>query len=464
MYLPERECSIQRRNQKVIEEAPCPIIDQGTRRMMGEQAVQLAKRVGYHSAGTVEFLMSPDKSFYFLEMNTRLQVEHPITEFITGLDLVELMIRVAAGQKLNHLSQERVSIPKGWSIESRVYAEDPKTYLPCIGTLEKYREPSSFNNGNPNIRCDSGITEGSEILIYYDPLICKLSTFGKDRKEAIDTMAQALDSYVISGITHNIPLLRQVVGNSRFRDGKKISTKFLLEEFGTEGFSGYSLDENERRILGEIAVQIHFELEGKKYKEGKLPHSIATKSQEQDSKMIVTIDGNENQSLIVYPKRENINLHWNDSLIKATIKKTENNLQEKNGENENDKEICYLIQLKEKPFTGKYSIQYKGTTFTILVQSEREFELSKIKNQTISKSNQNQNTNKKIKSPMPGQIISLSIKVGDIVKEGSELIVIEAMKMQNVIKAPFSAKVISIHTEEGKSVKANQELLELQKI
>lgn len=193
-YLPERECSIQRRNQKVIEEAPSVHLDQETRDAMGKQAVALAKGVDYFSAGTVEFLVDQKKNFYFLEMNTRLQVEHPITEYVTGLDLVELMIRVAAGEKLD-LDQNKIRKPNGWAIESRVYAEDPTKFLPSIGFLDKYIEPQ----GGPEIRCDSGIVEGSEISVFYDPMICKLCTYGANRDEAMNTMVKALDSYVIKG-------------------------------------------------------------------------------------------------------------------------------------------------------------------------------------------------------------------------------------------------------------------------
>lgn len=248
-YLPERECSIQRRNQKVIEEAPSVHIDQKTREAMGEQAVQLAKAVGYYSAGTVEFLVDSQRNFYFLEMNTRLQVEHPITEYITGLDLVELMIRVAAGEKLD-LDQSVVNKPNGWAFESRVYAEDPEKFLPSIGRLEKYIEPVGHN-----VRCDAGVREGSEITMYYDPMICKLVTYGKDRQEAMDTMNTALDSYVIKGVTHNIPLLREVLSHPRFVSGK-ISTKFLPEEF-PGGFSGHVLTPEQRRLLLHLGAYVH---------------------------------------------------------------------------------------------------------------------------------------------------------------------------------------------------------------
>lgn len=236
VYLPERECSIQRRNQKVIEESPSTHLDQATRQAMGEQAVLLAKHVGYSSAGTVEFLVDRQRNFYFLEMNTRLQVEHPITEYVTGLDLVEQMLYSAAGYPLA-LQQAEVQI-NGWAVEARVYAEDPENYLPSVGRLLTYQEPWTNNDlqnqqqqqQQQQRRCDSGFMEGSTIHVEYDPLICKLVTHGKDRQDALETMVQALDEYVIKGVTHNIPLLRGVVAHPRFQQGD-ISTHFLAEEY-----------------------------------------------------------------------------------------------------------------------------------------------------------------------------------------------------------------------------------------
>lgn len=227
VYLPPRECSIQRRNQKVIEESPSVHIDSETWHKMGAQAVALARHVGYSSAGTVEFLVDNERNFYFLEMNTRLQVEHPVTEYVTSLDIVEHMLYAAAGHPLP-LQQQDIEC-RGWAIESRVYAEDPTRYLPSVGRLLTYREPRSSTS--PNIRCDSGIKEGSDIPVEYDPLLCKLTTYGETRDEAIDTMVKALDEYVIKGVTHNLPLLQSVVDHPRFRQGKAITTNFLAEEY-----------------------------------------------------------------------------------------------------------------------------------------------------------------------------------------------------------------------------------------
>uniref|UniRef100_A0A8C2AUG9 Propionyl-CoA carboxylase alpha chain, mitochondrial n=1 Tax=Cyprinus carpio TaxID=7962 RepID=A0A8C2AUG9_CYPCA len=260
LWLNERECSIQRRNQKVVEEAPSTFLDPDTRRAMGEQAVSLAKAVKYSSAGTVEFLVDSKKNFYFLEMNTRLQVEHPITECITGLDLVQQMIRIAMGYKLQH-KQSDIPI-NGWAIESRVYAEDPyKSFgLPSIGRLSQYQEPLDLHN----VRVDSGIEEGSDISIYYDPMISKLVTYGKTREEALKKMEEALDNYVIRGVTHNIPLLREIIVHPRFVSGD-ISTKFLPEVY-PDGFKGHMLTAGERRELLATAAALYVavEIDGEK--------------------------------------------------------------------------------------------------------------------------------------------------------------------------------------------------------
>src|SRR5262245_41452525 len=233
IYLGERECSIQRRNQKVVEEAPSPLLDEATRRKMGEQAVALAKAVGYDSAGTVEFVAGQDKSFYFLEMNTRLQVEHPVTELVTGIDLVEQMIRVAAGEKLA-LKQVDVKL-SGWAVESRVYAEDPfRNFLPSIGRLTRYRPPAETSLDGITVRNDTGVTEGGEISIHYDPMIAKLVTHAPTRAAAVVAQSNALDAFVIDGIRHNIPFLSALMQHKRWQDGR-LSTGFIAEEY-PDGF------------------------------------------------------------------------------------------------------------------------------------------------------------------------------------------------------------------------------------
>ncbi|RUV53074.1 acetyl/propionyl-CoA carboxylase subunit alpha, partial [Mesorhizobium sp. M5C.F.Ca.IN.020.14.1.1] len=240
VYLGERECSIQRRNQKIIEEAPSPFLDEATRHAMGKQAVALAKAVGYHSAGTVEFIVDRDRNFYFLEMNTRLQVEHPVTELVTGIDLVEEMIRVAAGEKLR-FGQDDVRL-NGWAIESRLYAEDPyRNFLPSIGRLIRYRPPAEGIRADGSlIRNDTGVVEGSEISMHYDPMIAKLCTWAPDRLSAIQVMGAALDDFEVEGIGHNLPFLSAVMEHRRFREGR-LSTAFIAEEF-PDGFAGVAIN------------------------------------------------------------------------------------------------------------------------------------------------------------------------------------------------------------------------------
>ena len=254
IYLGERECSIQRRNQKVAEEAPSPFLDEKTRKAMGEQAVALAKAVDYQSAGTVEFIVDKDRNFYFLEMNTRLQVEHPVTELITGVDLVEQMIRVAAGEKLA-IRQEDVKL-NGWAIESRLYAEDPyRGFLPSTGRLTRYRPPHEGDAGEGvTIRNDTGVYEGAEISIYYDPMIAKLCTHAPTRIEAIDAMSQALDSFVVDGIGHNIPFLTALMRHPRWRNGN-FSTAFIAEEY-PDGFKQIAPDDEQNNVLAAVALAV----------------------------------------------------------------------------------------------------------------------------------------------------------------------------------------------------------------
>src|SRR5579885_3627397 len=263
IHLGERECSIQRRNQKVVEEAPSPLLDEATRRAMGEQAVALARAVGYDSAGTVEFVVGQDKQFYFLEMNTRLQVEHPVTELVTGIDLVEQMIRIAAGEKLA-IRQSDVKL-SGWAVESRIYAEDPyRNFLPSIGRLVRYRPPAERVSGGITVRNDTGVYEGGEISLYYDPMIAKLVTHAKTRAAAVDAQADALDAFVIDGIRHNIPFLAAVMAHPRWRAGK-IWTSFIAEEF-KGGFRPQAPAGEQAEILAAVAAAVDHVLGERKRK------------------------------------------------------------------------------------------------------------------------------------------------------------------------------------------------------
>uniref|UniRef100_A0A673G8F8 Propionyl-CoA carboxylase alpha chain, mitochondrial n=1 Tax=Sinocyclocheilus rhinocerous TaxID=307959 RepID=A0A673G8F8_9TELE len=399
LWLNERECSIQRRNQKVVEEAPSTFLDPDTRRAMGEQAVSLAKAVKYSSAGTVEFLVDTKKNFYFLEMNTRLQVEHPITECITGLDLVQQMILIAKGYKLQ---QKQSDIPiNGWAIESRVYAEDPyKSFgLPSIGRLSQYQEPLDL----PNVRVDSGIQEGSDISIYYDPMISKLVTYGKTREEALKKMEEALDNYVIRGVTHNIPLLREIIVHPRFVSGD-ISTKFLPEVY-PDGFKGHMLTAGERRELLATAAALY---------------------------VAVEIDG----------EKVEVSGEWNlaSALLPITINGKHRNLQ------------CLL-----RTAAGEITLQYLGTSFKLRVLSKLAAYLRKHMPEKIP-----EDTSSILRSPMPGSVVAVSVKPGDNVAEGQEICVIEAMKMQNSMTAAKTAKVKSVHCKAGDTVGEGDLLVELE--
>lgn len=438
MYLPERECSIQRRNQKVIEEAPSVALNEDLRRKMGEQAVQLARRVGYFSAGTVEFLVDKHKQFYFLEMNTRLQVEHPITEYITGIDLVEQMIRVAAGQKLA-LRQSDI-ILKGWAFESRVYAEDPKLFLPSIGRLVKYQEP--LEEGNTEVRCDSGIREGSEISIYYDPLICKLCTHGPNRETAMANMRKALDSYVIGGITHNIPILREVLSQQRFKDGR-ISTNYLPEEF-PGGFDGHKLTLTEMQKLSSVAALIYIR---------QAKRSNPAWKQEP---LYIQISGLKSRDLVVEQNDEvtfNVTIDGSKSQVRIDGEwQVSNPILRLRVDSE-----PLIVQYAGSQYLGKMTLCAWGTPYEVTLMTETEHKLAEympIRDTELS--------DKVITAPMAGQIVSISVKVGDLVRQGAEIAVIEAMKMQNVLRAVRPGKVVAIHTAAGKNVAAESALVELE--
>lgn len=431
VYLPERECSIQRRNQKIIEEAPSTFIDPHIRKQMGEQAVALAKRVGYFSAGTVEFLVDSNKHFYFLEMNTRLQVEHPITELITGIDLVEWMIRVSMGHSLPITDQEKInSMIKGWAIETRVYSEDPSNYLPCIGRLVKYIEPTlsemyllpywmKFSNQSSihtDIRCDSGIVEGSDISIYYDPMICKLSTFGNSRKEAISKMIQALDRYIIQGLTHNISLLREIMIHPRFQTGD-ISTKFLKEEY-PEGFHGHELTYKESLIVDIAALMTVHLREYQHYNtfiSSQVYDIVAMNtrtryemSQFQIHKEFFSCVVNHPNSKKVYSSRMQ---RFQDSTILYYIQ-----VQDDHDSNLVTLQIFDDQSLFERVKTlanSTFSIQIRafGTIYTRQVYTSKQTYY-----QQWIKEKPALNYSKLILSPMPGNILDIRIKQGDVVR------------------------------------------------
>ncbi|XP_007958977.1 propionyl-CoA carboxylase alpha chain, mitochondrial [Chlorocebus sabaeus] len=446
LWLNERECSIQRRNQKVVEEAPSIFLDAETRRAMGEQAVALARAVKYSSAGTVEFLVDSKKNFYFLEMNTRLQVEHPVTECITGLDLVQEMIRVAKGYPLRH---KQADIPiNGWAVECRVYAEDPyKSFgLPSIGRLSQYQEPLHL----PGVRVDSGIQPGSDISIYYDPMISKLITYGSDRTEALKRMADALDNYVIRGVTHNIALLREVIINSRFVKGD-ISTKFLSDVY-PDGFKGHTLTKSEKNQLLAIASSLFvaFQLRAQHFQENSrmpiIKPDIANweLSIKLHDKVHTVVASNSGSTFLVEVDGSKLNVTstWNLALplLSVSVDGTQR-----------------TVQCLSREAGGNMSIQFLGTVYKVNILTKLAAELNKFMLEKVT-----EDTSSVLRSPMPGVVVAVSVKPGDTVAEGQEICVIEAMKMQNSMTAGKTGTVKSVHCQAGDTVGEGDLLVELE--
>ena len=446
IYLGERECSIQRRNQKVIEEAPSPLLDAATRKKMGEQAVALAKAVGYDSAGTVEFVAGQDKSFYFLEMNTRLQVEHPVTELITGVDLVEQMIRSAAGEKLS-LKQSDVKL-NGWAVESRVYAEDPyRKFLPSTGRLTRYRPPEEHSANGVTLRNDTGVYEGGEISIYYDPMIAKLVTHAGTRAEAIDAQADALDAFVIDGIRHNIPFLSALMAHPRWRAGK-LSTGFIAEEF-PDGFHPHAPDGERAQVLAAVAAAIDHVLgERKRQISGQMDgHRVTRESQravwlgETEYRLEVR---RENGTIEVrFPgkgkdSRRHLQSDWKpgDALWTGTI---------------NSKPVA--VQVRNIP--NGFAIAYRGVEAKAFVYTESEAGYARL-----MPPKKVADTGKQVLCPMPGLVVSIAVKEGQEVKAGETVAVVEAMKMENVLRAEIDGTVKKINAKQGDSLAVDAVILE----
>ena len=444
IYLGERECSIQRRNQKVIEEAPSPLIDAKTRRRMGEQAVALAKAVDYDSAGTVEFVAGQDRSFYFLEMNTRLQVEHPVTELVTGVDLVEEMIRSAAGEPLR-LKQADVKLA-GWAVESRVYAEDPtRGFLPSTGRLVKYRPPPEGVRDGVTVRNDTGVYEGGEISIHYDPMIAKLVTHAPDRLGAIDAQATALDAFVIDGIRHNIPFLSALMQHPRWREGR-LSTGFIAEEF-PDGFHplvakgeielrlavaaahiDHTLNARKRLISGQLREpeQMRFELK----------RVVAMGK----SRIELEIDPKKGGVEIVLGDGRRVTVHsdWKpgDPLWRGTVDGVE-------------------IAVQARPILNGYALSHAGVAVDARVYTRREAALA-----ALMIERKGVDGSRFLLCPMPGLVKAIAVKVGQEVKTGEQLCIVEAMKMENVLNAERDATIKAILAKEGDSLAVDAVIME----
>lgn len=448
IYLGERECSIQRRNQKVIEEAPSPLLDEATRRQMGEQAVALAKAVNYDSAGTVEFVAGQDKSFYFLEMNTRLQVEHPVTELVTGIDLVEQMIRVAAGEKLA-IAQKDVTLT-GWAVESRLYAEDPfRNFLPSIGRLVKYRPPAEASQDGITIRNDTGVQEGGEISIHYDPMIAKLVTHAPSRAAAIEAQATALDSFYVDGIRHNIPFLSALMHHPRWREGR-LSTGFIAEEF-PKGFA-VRVPEGEvaRRIAAVGAAIDHVLGERKRQISGQMGGRVV----QRERRRAVWLD---RQEILLEVEREGeaIAIRFVDSNGKVG---NAHLLQSpwKPGDPVWQGTIDgHLVAVQARPIANGIRLAHQGVEVPVYVWTEAEAASARLMPVTTAS-----DTGKKLLCPMPGLVVSIAVTEGQEVKAGETLAVVEAMKMQNVLRAEQDGTVKKIHASAGATLAVDALILE----
>ena len=450
VYLNERDCSIQRRHQKVIEEAPSPFIDPATRKAMGEQAVALAKAVNYQSAGTVEFVVGKDKSFYFLEMNTRLQVEHPVTESITGLDLVEQMIRVAAGEKLA-FKQEDVKLD-GWSMECRINADDPfRNFLPSTGRLVKYRPPESING----VRVDTGVYEGGEIPMYYDSMIAKLIVHGKDRNEAIDKMRSALNDFVIRGIHSNIPFQAALLQHPRFVSGD-FTTGFIAEEY-PEGFKKDSVQPSDPKRMAALAAFMRYRyLEHIKMIDGQLAgHEMVI------AKKFVVVTGSQVGSM-KDPYEVPIRVELKDSIYSIYIEEPDGISRYDIVSDWRPGQICLYATINgTQKVTAqverrgvKFLLVLDGAHYECMVLSPLGAELQRRMPVKLPP-----DTSKLVMSPMPGLLTKMAVKVGDIVTGGQKLASIEAMKMENTISAIRDGVVAEVCAKEGDSLAVDQLIL-----
>jgi len=444
IYLGERECSIQRRNQKVIEEAPSPFLDEKTRKAMGEQAVALSKAVDYCSAGTVEFIVDGDKNFYFLEMNTRLQVEHPVTELITGVDLVEQMIRVAYGEKLS-MAQKDVKL-NGWAIESRLYAEDPyRNFLPSIGRLTRYRPPVESVSETAIVRNDTGVFEGGEISMYYDPMIAKLCSWAPDRAAAIEVMRTALDGFEVEGIGHNLPFLSTVMDHPRFVSGN-ITTAFIEEEF-PDGFDGAALPKDVLERLAACACAMH---RVREIRDARVSGRLGNHERKVGTDWVVSLGGLD-PSATISADREGATVS-----IEGTEYRVASNWTPGDPLARLDVD-GHEIVVKTEPRPAGMRMRHRGADLEVLVRTPRQFELSKHMLEKIPP-----DTSKMLLCPMPGLIVKINVGPGDEVQEGQALCTVEAMKMENVLRAEKSGIVAKVNAEAGASLAVDDVIMEFE--
>ena len=446
VFLNERECSIQRRNQKVIEEAPSPFLDAATRKAMGEQACALAKAVGYTSAGTVEFIVDGNRNFYFLEMNTRLQVEHPVTELITGIDLVEQMIRVANGEPLP-FSQEDIKI-NGWAMESRLYAEDPyRNFLPSIGRLTRYRPPVEGPTlGGGIVRNDTGVYEGGEISMYYDPMIAKLCTWGPTRAEAIEEMRLALDTFEVEGIGHNLPFCSAVMDHPRFTSGN-ITTAFIAEEY-PDGFNGAVLDgETIARVAASAAAMNRVA----EIRRTKVSGTMDNHERRVGDDWVVTLQGVEHVVKIAADHDGSTVAFQDGTTRRVTSDWTPG------------QPLARLmvdgkpLVMKVGKISGGFRLRLRGADLKCHVRTPRQAELAKLMLEKLPP-----DTSKFLLCPMPGLVTKIMVNPGDEVQEGQALATVEAMKMENILKAEKKGVVKAVRAAAGASLKVDDVIVEFE--
>ncbi len=460
VYLGERECSIQRRNQKVVEEAPSPFLDEATRKAMGEQAVALAKAVGYASAGTVEFIVDGNKNFYFLEMNTRLQVEHPVTELITGVDLVEQMIRVAAGEPLT-ITQDDVKLT-GWAIENRLYAEDPyRNFLPSIGRLTRYRPPAEIAagpmlvngkwqgdapKGDVAVRNDTGVYEGGEISMYYDPMIAKLCTWAPTREEAIEAMRIALDSFEVEGIGHNLPFLSAVMDHPIFISGD-MTTAFIEEQY-PDGFQGVELGEKDLRRVAAAAAAMHRVAE---IRRTRVSGRMDNHERRVGTDWVVTLQEHEFPVSIAADHDGSTVTFDDGSVMRVASDWTPGDQLA-----EIDLDGSPLV-LKVGKVSGGFRLRTRGADLKVHVRTPRQAELARLMPEKLPP-----DTSKMLLCPMPGLIVKVDVAVGDEVQEGQALCTVEAMKMENILRAEKRAIVTKINAGPGDSLAVDDVIMEFE--
>lgn len=444
IYLGERECSIQRRNQKVIEEAPSPFLDEATRKAMGDQAVALSKAVDYSSAGTVEFIVDGDKNFYFLEMNTRLQVEHPVTELITGVDLVEQMIR-AANNEVLAIKQEDVKL-NGWAIESRLYAEDPyRNFLPSIGRLTRYRPPEEGTSKDGTIvRNDTGVFEGGEISMFYDPMIAKLCTWGEDRSTAIHAMREALDGFEVEGIGHNLPFLSAVMDHEKFCSGN-ITTAFIEEEY-PEGFQGVTISQDDQQKVAAAAGVLNMICE---LRRTRLSGAIVNHKRKVGKDWVAVIDGNQIPLKLKHIKNKGAKVKAGDEKLKVKTKwrPGQSLAHVKVGEE--------TLALKIDRTNTGFRIRWRGAEMDVKVLTEAQAKYLAMMPEKIA-----EDMSKFLLCPMPGLVVSINVNEGDEVQEGQALATVEAMKMENILRAEKKCKVSKINAKAGDSLALDDVIME----